>query len=218
MLTVNNLTGFYDKNTILKDISFKINNNEIVSITGKNGSGKTTIIRYISTLMTPKKGDINLDGVKYNKRNLKQLRKNISVLIDGERSLYENLTVNQNIKYFLKIFNMNYMILNNKIKDLIYRFELTEYKDELVSKLSKGNRQKVSILIAIIKESKLLILDEPDNALDAESIKTLIGILKEEKLHRSILLVSHDKYLINSISDTILHISESSIKEVLNYD
>ena len=213
MLTVKNLTGFYGRNVILNNINFSIDDNEIVSIIGKNGSGKTTLIRYISTMMLPKKGNINLNGIEYNKKNLKYLRENISILIDGEQSLYSNLTVKQNINYCVKIFNINYNELNVKIKYLMDKLCITQYQDTVVSKLSKGNRQKVSILISIIKKSKILILDEPDNALDRDSIIILEELLKEEKKYRSIVLISHDSYLVENISDKVIYISDGNIEE-----
>lgn len=216
MLTVKNLTGFYGRNVILNNINFSVDNNEIVSIVGKNGSGKTTLIRYISTMMLPKKGNINLNGIEYNKKNLKYLRENISILIDGEQSLYSNLTVKQNIKYCVKIFNINYNELNVKIKCLMDKLCITQYQDTVVSKLSKGNRQKVSILISIIKKSKILILDEPDNALDRDSIIILEELLKEEKKYRSIVLISHDSYLVENISDKVIYISDGNIEENTN--
>lgn len=166
--------------------------------------------------MTPKQGNLNLNGIEYKRKNLKYIRDNISILIDGEQSLYSNLTVEQNIKYCTQIFNMNYSELENKIKCLMYKFQITQYKNTVVSKLSKGNRQKVSILIAVIKKSELLILDEPDNALDRESLLELIELLNEEKNDRSILLVSHDSYLVKSVSNKTIYMSDDNIKETLN--
>lgn len=213
MLTVKNLTGVYGKDIIFKNINFCVKDNEIVSVFGKNGSGKTTLIRYLSTMILPKEENIILDGIKYNKRNLKYIRENISVLVDGELSLYLDLTVQQNINYCIQILRIKYEGLEDKIEYLIDRLNLSKYRYFKVSALSKGNKQKVSILIALIKGGSLLILDEPDNGLDVESIKVLVDLLNLEKKNRSILLITHDLELINSISDRIISISNENFIE-----
>ena len=122
-------------------------------------------------------------------------------MLDGSKSLYNNLTVWENIRYFLEIKRTNFILKQKEVNYYLELFDLINKKKTLVSNLSTGMRQKVSIIIAFVQDSKILLLDEPSLGLDFESVNMLKTALKKMKDEKIIIITSHDISLIEDISD-----------------
>ncbi|MCX0369103.1 ATP-binding cassette domain-containing protein, partial [Clostridium perfringens] len=169
LVEINNISKNYGKKNVLNSIDFVINNDDKIYLSGINGSGKTTLLKIIAGIILPSKGK-----VLFNKKTLFQtpeLRKNIGYMTT-EIMFYETLTVKDNLKMFAALFNLE--DINSIVKRTIERFELTSYQDSLISEISSGMKRKFQIAAATINSPKLLILDEPFNTLDEETILKII--------------------------------------------
>lgn len=207
LLKLSNLTIKYDKTIILDNISLATSHNQIVSFVGENGSGKTSLLRCLATLKTPHLGTIYWNNIKYDPKSYSLIRKNIAVLMDGTHSLYPTLTVQQNINYYSKLYHID----KRDLATLIKYFNVTEYKNTLFSALSTGNKQKVSLILTLAKQSSLLILDEPDLGLDEASIANLAKLLIKEKSNKTIILTTHNAFLNQQVSDQVYSIQDKNL-------
>lgn len=187
MLSVKNLTKFYDKKEVLSNFNLEINFGEIYGLLGANGAGKTTTINLICGLLNYESGEILING-----RNLSQKSKSLLGVAPQENLLYPQLTCAENLKFFGQIYGLKGTQLKANIYDKLSSVNLLEKKNSIVSTLSGGMQRRLNIAIALIHNPKLLILDEPTTGLDIESryeIWQLILKLKQEGI--TILLTTH---------------------------
>ena len=175
MLKVENVTKFYDDFKAVDNLSFDVKPGEIFGLLGDNGAGKTTTFRMITGLLKPSSGKITLDGhfIDYD------ITDKIGFLTE-EQSLLTKMTVKQHAIYYGTLKNMKEKDILNRLDELLKKFKIEDYKDKKIKELSKGNRQKIQFIMAIINNPKLLILDEPFSGLDpfnTEMFKNEIKLL-----------------------------------------
>lgn len=202
MLKLEKIRKSFKNNLVLKDVSFTVDTGEVVGLVGLNGSGKSTIIRIISGLIIPDNGTIENDF------------KNIGVLLEGSRNIYHFLTVRENIKYFSILNNIEDAYVENFMNKYITLFGLEDKLDEEVGNLSRGMIQKVSIMILLAQNPDIIIMDEPTLGLDIIStiqIREIIQDIVEEK-NKTVLIVSHDTKLLDSVADRILFLKDGKIE------
>ena len=149
----------------LIDISFSVNESEIFGFIGPDGAGKTTLFRIITTLLLPDEGEIKVLGLDCT-RNYKELRRNIGYM-PGRFSLYQDLSVEENLKFYATVFGTTVEENYDLIKDIYSHIE--PFKKRLAGKLSGGMKQKLALSCALIHKPKLLVLDEPTTGVDAVS-------------------------------------------------
>lgn len=214
-LKLKNVTKNY-KDFELKNISFTIPSCSITSIIGNNGAGKTTLMKILATLSIPNSGEIVFNNIKYDYKNFKKIRSDISILFDSTGSLYMELTVLQNIKYFLEISKNKYD--EKEVIKYLELFSLLSHKDKVTSKLSKGMKQKVALIIALLKNSKLLILDEPYLGLDYESICIINKILNEQAKKKIIIISAQTLNPIDNPASYILKLNNGEMEYFKNKD
>lgn len=208
-LKVKNIVKDY-KDFKLKNISFVIPDCSITSIIGNNGAGKTTLMKILSTLSIPNSGEIVFNDVCYNYKKFNKIRGRISVLFDSTGSLYMGLTVLQNIKYFLEISDNNYD--EKEVLKYLELFSLSSSKNKVVSKISKGMKQKVALIIALLKKSELLILDEPYLGLDYESVCLINKILIKQAKEKIIIISAQSLNPIDNPADYILKLNDGRLE------
>lgn len=202
MLKLEKIRKSFKNNLVLKDVSFTIDTGEVVGLVGLNGSGKSTIIRIISGLIIQDNGIIENDF------------KNIGVLLEGSRNIYHFLTVRENIKYFSILNNIDDAYVEDFMNKYITLFGLEDKLDEEVGNLSRGMIQKVSIMILLAQNPDIIIMDEPTLGLDIIStiqIREIIQDIVEEK-NKTVLIVSHDTKLLDSVADRILFLKDGKIE------
>lgn len=202
MLKLEKIRKSFKNNLVLKDVSFTVDTGEVVGLVGLNGSGKSTIIRIISGLIIQDNGTIENDF------------KNIGVLLEGSRNIYHFLTVRENIKYFSILNNIEDAYVENFMNKYITLFGLEDKLDEEVGNLSRGMIQKVSIMILLAQNPDIIIMDEPTLGLDIIStiqIREIIQDIVEEK-NKTVLIVSHDTKLLDSVADRILFLKDGKIE------
>lgn len=161
---------------MIDSVSFEIQEGSTFALLGPNGAGKTTTIRLLTGLLNPDEEEISLFGCGLNRENASTLRSSIGVQNDG--NLYEELTVEENLSLWGKLYGLETVVMRKRIDELLSLFDLVDRQKSKVSQLSKGMRQKVMVARAIIHHPKLLILDEPTTGLDPQSSETLMSYLK----------------------------------------
>lgn len=196
----------FHNNLVLNDINLTVNPSDIMLIVGKNGAGKTTILRLLLGLYTPDEGMITVKGIDSKTRQYQELKKKFGFLNDNI-GLFRDLTVWENIEFFHRIYfpKAKRETRNQEITDVLKRVELYNHKNEKIDFFSRGMRQRLAIARAVINQPELLILDEPNRGLDVEGKEMLKEIVQEYHQNGATVLInSHD---LNDIQEYVTHLS-----------
>lgn len=215
ILKCENLTKIYkNKKEILAvdNISFSIEKGEIVGLLGPNGAGKTTTIKSLCCLINPTSGKIWINETDIIKNPYYAFEK-ISAVFEGNRNVYWRLTVRENLSFFAGLMGYSYRNFKERIDELINIFGLKEKMNTEARFLSRGMQQKLAIACAFIKDTDILLLDEPTLGLDVESTHEVQDLLKEEILSRgkTILLSSHNMGVVENTCKRIIVINKGNI-------
>lgn len=185
-VSVSHIDKTYGKVHALKDLSFTVDEGELYGIIGPDGAGKTTLFRILATLMRADKGTAEVAGCDVV-RDYRKIR-NIIGYMPGRFSLYQDLTVEENLKFFATVFNTtiqeNYHLIEN-----IYK-QIEPFKHRKAGKLSGGMKQKLALSCALIHKPEVLFLDEPTTGVDPVSRKEFWGMLLKLKRQGITILVS----------------------------
>lgn len=188
MLEVKNITGGYVNIPVLKDVSFQVADGELVGLIGLNGAGKSTTIKEIIGLLSPYQGQISIDG-KTLKDHPQDYRKKIA-FIPETPSLYEELTLKEHLEVVAMAYDLDQTEAFSRAERLLRIFRLEEKLEWFPVHFSKGMKQKVMIVCALMVEASLLIVDEPFLGLDPVAIDDLVSLLEEEKARGTSILMS----------------------------
>lgn len=192
----------YGKKEVFKDLNLKIPKGKIIGLLGPNGSGKTTMIKLINGLTQCDRGEVNINGVKPS-----IYTKDIISYLPDENYLNEDMKVNDVLKFF-KDFYKDFNI--NKAKDMIKSLNIDI--NEKIKSMSKGTKEKVGLILAMSRDSKLYILDEPIGGVDPASRAYIIKtILKNYNEEATLLIATHLINEIESICDEVIIISNGEI-------
>ena len=184
-INVSNISKAYLDKEILKDVSFTVNNNDRIGIVGRNGCGKTTLMKIILGEVLPDKGNIDIKS---------------SIGYLPQANEFDNMNLS-NI--------MDNRGLSKDIRKLIQVFELEKLKDKDITLLSGGEKTKFLFVKAVMNKPELLLLDEPTNFLDWKSIEIMENFLREYK--GAIVTISHDRVFLDTIVDEILEINKGEL-------
>jgi ABC-type multidrug transport system ATPase subunit len=176
----------YGKIEALKDIHLEVSKGEIFGIIGPDGAGKTTLFRILTTLILADKGTAAIDGFDVV-TDYKEIRKRVGYM-PGRFSLYQDLTVEENLNFFATVFNTTIEENYELIKDIYIQIE--PFKNRRAGKLSGGMKQKLALSCALIHKPSVLFLDEPTTGVDPVSRKEFWGMLKKLKSQGITILVS----------------------------
>ena len=220
VLEVKNINKFFGKKQILKDISFDIEEGEILGFVGPNGSGKTTTIKIILGLQKASSGEVYINGDNI-KGNFENAIRKVGAIVESP-DMYMYLSGLENLKLVANYYNISH----NEIERVVEFVGLKDRIKDKVSKYSLGMRQRLGIAQAILNKPNLLIVDEPTNGLDPSGIIEFRNMLKElaKKEKMSIFISSHNLAEIENICDKVLLLKEGKIvssdvlKEVENKD
>jgi len=208
-LEIINLEKTYKDKKAVNDISFKVNQNEIIGILGPNGCGKTTTIGMILGLLKPSKGKILINGIEIEKRRVELLDK--LNFISPYIELPKKLTVQQNLIVYGKLYDVKK--LNEKIDYLSDKLKLSEMLNKITGELSSGQKNRVSLAKSIINDPKVLLLDEPTASLDPETGDYVRSFLEEYQKEKkaSIVLASHNMSEVERLCSSVLMMNNGSI-------
>ena len=193
---------------VLKNVSMTLESGHIYGFTGHNGSGKTVLLKLICAFLEPTTGEILFDGKNVIKEN--SFPPSTRALIEKPNFL-SDLTGYENLELLARIQNI---IGEKEIEDTLKKVGLEEDKDKLYYKYSLGMKQKLGIAQVLMEDPEILILDEPFNGLDENSIKNIRKILlKEKEKGKLIILAIHDKEDIKVLCDEIYKFNDGTVKK-----
>ena len=165
-LIVNNLSCQRGYKLLFENLSFELNSGEVLKISGPNGSGKTSLIKILAGLSSFETGSIDYDDTKINSE-----RYNLDFLYLGHlAALSPELSCLENLKYTMRLGNDN---LDLDFSDALKKVGLKKFENELVGKLSAGQKKRIALSLLFITQSKVWLLDEPFSALDSKAIKII---------------------------------------------
>ena len=208
-LEIINLSKAYDTKEAVRNISFKVNENEIIGILGPNGCGKTTTIGMILGLLKPTKGKVLINGIEIEKQRVDLL--NELNFISPYIELPKKLTVRQNLEVFGRLYDVKE--LGIKIDYLSEKLRLNEFINKITGELSSGQKNRVSLAKSIINDPSVLLLDEPTASLDPETGDFVRSFLEEYQKEKktSILLASHNMSEVERLCSSVLMMNKGSI-------
>lgn len=194
MISLKNIIKYYDKKPVLNNLSLEVDEGEIVSIMGKSGSGKSTILNIISGIEKPESGDIIIRGQFFGNMNDSQktlFRRMHIGFIFQFFNLLQNLTIYDNIKITQLLNNVNDDEYISYIMDFL---EIKNKSTQFPHQLSGGEQQRVAIARALAHKPEIILADEPTGSLDEDSGKKVMGILLilNKKFNKTVVMVTHD--------------------------
>ena len=208
-LEVINLSKIYDDKEAVKNISFKVNKNEIIGILGPNGCGKTTTIGMILGLLKPTNGRVLINGIEIENKRVDLLDK--LNFISPYIELPKKLTVKQNLEVYGRLYDVKN--LNSKIDYLSEKLRLNEIIYKITGELSSGQKNRVSLAKSIINDPTVLLLDEPTASLDPETgdfVRSFLEDYQKEK-ESSILLASHNMAEVERLCSSVIMMNKGVI-------
>lgn len=191
--------------------TFSVQPGEIVGLLGANGAGKTTTIKCICTLIRPSGGRIEIAGFDVARQSIKAVG-NVAAVLEGNRNIYWRLTVRENLEFFGSLQGLRKRALIQPIDDLISLLGLEAKRDIPARHLSKGMQQKLAIACCLVKDTPLVLLDEPTLGLDVETSYELRAYLKQlTDRGRTVLLSSHDMGVIQDLCQRVIVLNEGRV-------
>lgn len=206
IIEIKNVSKSFKEQQVLIDVNLKLEEGHIYGLIGRNGSGKTVLLKIICGMMTPDKGEIFINGTKLDKGSFPT---DIGVIIEnpGFISLWSGY---RNLKYLA---SFNQKIEEDKILEVMQEVGLSDAIYKRVGKYSLGMKQRLGIAQAIMENPNILILDEPFNGLDKNGVDQIYGLLKEfKKQGKTIFLVSHIRDDIEAVCDCVYEIEHGRVK------
>ena len=197
-IKVENLSKSFKKNIVLKDVNLLITSVKIYGLSGRNGSGKSVLLKLICGLYKPTSGKVLFDGIEYNSNDV--YVPNLRALIE-KPSFFPNLSGFENLKLLA---NIQHKIFDDEINNALKVVNLYEEKDKKYSEYSLGMKQKLGIAQVIMENPQIMILDEPFNGIENDTVKKISKYLLQEKKKDKLIIVStHIKEDLDNLSDEI---------------
>jgi len=201
-LKAENIKKQYGKRTVVQDVSFEVNQGEIVGLLGPNGAGKTTSFYMVTGLVQPNAGRVLLDEEEITNLAMYQRAKRGVGYLPQEASVFRSLSVEDNIKSVLELTKLSKTQQKEKLEQLLTEFGLTEKRKFVGHHLSGGERRRTEIARALATDPKFILLDEPFAGVDpiaVEDIQRIVWKLKEKNI--GILITDHNVQETLTITD-----------------
>ena len=209
MIEVKNITKKYGSFTAVDNISFKIEEGEIIGLLGPNGAGKSTTMNMITGYIEPTEGEISIEGYDISKKS-KKAKAQIGYMPEGV-PLYSDLTVKEFVTYMAELKKVDRKTRKEKVEKIIEQTGLKDVEKKLTRNLSRGYKQRVSMAGALVGEPKILILDEPTVGLDPKQITEIRALIKELGKKHTIILSSHILSEVSQICNKVIIINKGKI-------
>ena len=209
MIEVKNVTKKYGKAVAVEDISFTINDGEIVGLLGPNGAGKRTTKNILTGYIEQTSGEVTIEGYNTLKKP-KKAKMQIGYMPEGV-PLYTDLTVKEFVTYMAELKKVNRKERKEKVQKVIEQTGLKEVENKLTRNLSRGYKQRVSMAGALVGEPKILILDEPTVGLDPKQITEIRNLIKELGKTHTVILSSHILSEVSQICNKVIIINKGKI-------
>lgn len=211
-VTIDKVHKAFNGNTVLHDLQLSFNEGEFVTLLGPSGCGKSTLLRILAGLIVPEEGIIKIDGKDVT--NVKAKDRQVGMVFQSY-ALFPNMTVAENIAFGLKMKKLNREAIKQKVARMIELVGLTGKEASYPRQLSGGQQQRVALARSLVTEPKVLLLDEPLSALDAQIRKSLQKQLRfiQQELKMTTVLVTHDQEEAMAVSDRIYILNEGRIAQ-----
>lgn len=209
MIQVENITKKYGSFVAVNDISFEIDEGEIVGFLGPNGAGKSTTMNMITGFIEPTSGRIIVDGYDISKKP-KKAKRQIGYMPEGV-PLYSDLTVKEFVSYMAELKGVPRKERKEKVKKAIEETGLTDVQNKLTKNLSRGYKQRVSMAGALVSNPKVIILDEPTVGLDPKQVTEIRALIKELGKEHTVILSSHILSEVSQICNRVIIINSGKI-------
>ncbi len=218
MLKLENVSKFYYNKGIIASgftkVNLELKIGEFVIIAGESGSGKSTLLNVISGLDSYEEGEMYINGNEtshYSEKDFEDYRRRYIANIFQSFNLVNSYTVYQNVELVLLLNGCKKKDIKDKVLDIIDKVGLTKFKNTKVSKLSGGQKQRVAIARAMVKDTPIIVADEPTGNLDSESAKEVIEILKKVAKNKLVIVVTHNIEQIEEFATRIIKMHDGRI-------
>lgn len=188
MIALEHVVKRYTDHTAVNDLSIALRQGEIYGLLGPNGAGKTTTIKMIMGLLEPTSGSITVAGYDVQKNPIETKR--LISYVPDRAYLYEKLTAWEFLRFIAGLYEIDDARLQRRGNDLLRLFELEKWRDELVGNYSHGMKQRLSMVSALLRKPRVLILDEPTVGLDPKGAKLLRDVLQSSRDQGMTILMS----------------------------
>lgn len=212
MITIENLTKFYGSNKAVNNISFTINDNEILGFLGPNGAGKSTTMNMIAGYLPMTSGTVNIYGSDISKEPVKA-KKNIGYLPEIP-PVYPDMRVKEYLSFCAGLKRIPMKEKASEIKRVMNLLKIDDVKHKLIKNLSKGYKQRVGFAQALLGNPKFLILDEPTVGLDPNQVVEVRQIISDLRKEHSVIFSSHILSEVSAVCDRVVIINKGNIKAV----
>ena len=218
ILEVKNLKKNFGTNQVLKDVSFSLEEGQVLAIIGSSGSGKTTLLRCLNFLEPPDSGEIYVNGKQLLSQSEEEIRQNRLHfgLVFQNFNLFPQYTVFQNVTLAPTLLNVDKPdAINEKAHQLIARVGLSQKENSYPYQLSGGQQQRVAIARALAMNPQVLCFDEPTSALDPELTGEVLRVIRELKsTHSTMIVVTHEMEFAKSVADVVIYMADGVIEEM----
>ena len=212
-IQINNISKHFADVKAVDDVSFEINEGEFFSLLGPSGCGKTTLLRLLAGFEYPTTGNLLIDGVDITELSPDKRPTN---MVFQNYAIFPHLNVEKNIQFGLRKLGLSNDEINNRVKDVLTLVKLEGYEERFSNQLSGGQRQRVALARALVRQPKVLLLDEPLGALDKKlrdemqlELRTL-----QKNIGITFVFVTHDQQEAISMSDRVAVMSEGKIQQL----
>ena len=209
MIDLKNVTKEFSDTLALNHINLHFDNKGVFTIIGPSGAGKTTLLKILALLLKPTKGQIFVNNVNVDNNMRHSLRRKFTMVF--QNALFFNSNVHDNISYGLKIRNLPSDEVEKRIRDVLKRFGLIELEKKLMSELSVGQMQRVSLARAFVLEPDILFLDEPTANLDPENNSIMEKEILSFSKTKPVVMSTHNIMQIYRIADRVAFLSDGSL-------
>ena len=219
MIEIKNVSKEFEKNIdnnkkikFLADnnLSFEVNDGEILGLLGPNGAGKTTLLRIIAGIMKPTKGEVIIDNKEFEKHDI-EIKKELAFL-SGNTKLYKDISCVELLKMCAAYYDMDKKIIDKRINEVVKRFDMESFKDQRIGSLSTGQTQRVGVARCVLHNPHNYILDEATAGLDIISSQVILDFIKEERdKGKCIIYSTHYMEEAENICDRVVLINKGEI-------
>lgn len=210
MIEVQNLRKVFDNFIAVDDVSFTVGAGKVLAVLGPNGAGKTTTVRMMTSIIRPTSGTCRIAGHDVTSQASK-VRASVGVLTE-QHGLYERMKAMEYLDFFGRVYRIDRATVQRDALRLMERFDLAEALDRRIGDYSKGMKQKLSLVRALIHNPPVLLLDEPTSAMDPQSAKLVRdAILELQKDQRTFLITTHNLSEAQALADQIAIIRRGRI-------
>lgn len=208
-IKVENITKIYGEQKALNNVSFSIENGEIVGFLGPNGAGKSTMMKILTTYLSPSEGVAFVNGFEVGKEDI-EVKKSVGYLPE-HNPLYLDMYVHEYLNFVGGLYGLTGRTRKSRVEHIISLCGLTQEQNKKLESLSKGYRQRAGLAQALLHDPEVLILDEPTSGLDPNQIIEIRKVIKEVSRNKTVLFSSHIMQEVQALCDRVVIINKGKI-------